>query len=188
MASLRVFLRGFVLATAFGLIPLPAVAQTPYFFSVLAQSIGPVTCSDTGISAPITGTVAFNLPPGPNNGIQSVVVNGGPPSILLETLVPTQGSVPAVSVIISIPSTPSPYTIQASLFPASGGAATGFGTLVNASCDAGGVGTLSISAQFVPTPASVPTLGPATLALLAVLVALTSAWTLARRRGARARR
>ena len=87
-----------------------------------------------------------------------------PPAFVLSTLFPTQGSFPATATGIGIPSTTYSCSIQATIFPASGGAGTGFGTLMKASSDAGGVGTLSISAQFVPTPASVPTLGPATLA------------------------
>lgn len=160
----------------------PTRAQTPLFYSILAQQAGLVVCDPTSITSPLVGTLVYNLPAGSNNTIQRIVVNGGPPLDLLGSVFPNQGKFPATSISIGIVSTPLPYTVVVTVHPAVGGAPTGFGTTISVSCDDAGRGSMSIAAQFVPAPASVPALDPAAIALLAAILAVSSAWHLTRRR------
>lgn len=157
-------------------------AQTPLFYSILAQQAGLVLCDATSITSSLVGTLVYNLPAGSNNTIQRIVVNGGPPLDLLGSVFPNQGKFPATSISIGIVSTPLPYTVVATVHPAVGGVPTGFGTTVSVSCDGAGRGSMSIVAQYVPAPASVPTLDPAAIALLAAILAISSAGYLTRRR------
>jgi len=128
------------------------------------------SCTDTGISGSLTANV--DLPDAANNLIVTTSINGGASTTSFFTHSPAIDS-GSLSISYTIPSTPQPYIISGTVFPALNGSATGSGVSATYTCNANG----TVTAGFVPVAVAtgVPTLSQWGLAALALLLALGSA-------------
>ncbi|MFO1309366.1 MAG: hypothetical protein U1F64_13150 [Burkholderiales bacterium] len=170
------------LALCAGLTCAPAIAAAAYFITPVPSSIGPVTCTTTGISVNTPGTMYHDLPAASDNTIMRVSFNGGPVSMVgFDTINPPSGSYPISTFNLGFPAVSLPYTLHFDVFPALNGNPVGIGYEVDVQCPAGGPGSLTWSIVSLEKAAPVPTASEQALIGLAALLALTGAW-LARRR------
>lgn len=173
-------------AAAASLLPGIAAAQFVIDFNLVPN--GAAACTTTGVTGNSTGTVTFALPDPPNNAYLGTSVNGGAPSVLLQSL---PGPFPQVepAALYSIPlatATALPYTVTATAFAARNGLPVGIGSSLTVVCDVNGVGVATVARGLsAPLAQPVPVLPLQGLAGLASLLALAGCWRLAATRARR---
>ena len=145
-------------------------------FFITFASLDSASCTATGISGTVSST--FNLPAAASNLVVTTSINGGPSQTNFYSVNPPSGTDSLVFNYV-IPSTPQPYVISGTIFPAQGGAATGTGVSATYTCLANG----TVEAGFTPVaqPSGVPTLSEWGLVALSLLLALGAALQLRRR-------
>jgi len=151
--------------------PLPAAAQ--FFIDANLTSIGAPSCTPTGASGTTVGTIDFSLPATTDNAIAFLFRNGVLEDSFTSTLSPPVGSQVGGVYVVTIPSTPYPWTVSLEQYPALNGSRVGRGFRFTVSCVADGVGTASVTSVTASVPA-VPVMPIGGLVLLSALLSLAA--------------
>ncbi len=130
-------------------------------------------CDSTTISGTVVGGQSLPPPTSPNL-IVTTSINGGSPTIRTYTSNPAAGS-GVEPFVFTIPSTPLPYTVGATVYPLLNGVAVGTGVSVSFTCPAGGALTMGTPQAVSLVTGGIPSLDSVSVGVLALLLAM-GAW------------